>query len=97
MIRMSYNKEKQRLWYDLTNDLIGHRYTYKNTVDGYRLIASGFKYAGWSGFYKYIELPRKARFVSQYFPRDVFERMLKLLEANHLEYQLKYLPEKVRL
>ena len=59
--------------------------------------ASGYKYAYCNGFYKYVELPRKARFVSQYFPREAFERMLKLLEANNLEYQLKYLPEKVRL
>ena len=97
MIKMSYNKEKQRLWYDLTDDLISYRYTYRNTVDGYRLIASGFKYAGWSGYYKYIELPRQARFVSQYMPRETFKRMLKLIEANNLEYQLTYLPEKVRL
>lgn len=97
MIRMSYNRVNQRLWYDLTEDLISFRHTYYQTVDGYRLIASGYKYAYCSGFYKYIELPRKARFVSQYFPREAFERMLKLLEANNLEYQLKYLPEKVRL
>ena len=97
MIRMSYNRAKQRLWYDLTNDLMPNRYTYGNTVDGYRLIASGYKYACWSGFYKYIELPRQARFVSQYMPREVFKRMLELIEANHLEYQLTYLPEKVRL
>jgi hypothetical protein len=94
---MSYNRVKQRLWYDLTNDLMQYRHTYYQTVDGYRLIASGYKYAGWSGFYKYIELPRKARFVSQYMPREIFKRMLELMEANNLEYQLKYLPEKVRL
>lgn len=97
MITMTYNKIKQRLWYSLTDDLKSYRYTYRNTVDGYKLIASGYKYANWSGYYKYIELPRQARFVSQYFPRDTFERMLKLLEANNLEYQLTYLPEKVRL
>lgn len=97
MIEMTYNRVKQRLWYSLTNDLKPYRYTYGNTVDGYKLIASGYKHAGWSGFYKYIELPRKARFVSQYMPREVFKRMLELIEANNLEYQLKYLPEKVRL
>ena len=97
MIRISYNKEKQRLWYDLTNDLISYRYTYGNTIDGYKLIASGYKYAGWSIHYKYIELPRQARFVSQYMPREIFKRMLELIEANNLEYQLTYLPEKVRL
>ena len=97
MIEMTYNRVKQRLWYSLTNDLMPYRYTYGNTVDGYKLIASGYKYAGWSGFYKYIELPRKARFVSQHMPRDIFKRMLELIEANNLEYQLKYLPEKVRL
>lgn len=97
MIEMTYNRVKQRLWYSLTNDLIGHRYTYGNTVDGYRLIASGYKYAYCSGFYKYVELPRKARFVSQYMSRKDFERMLELIEANNLEYQVKYLPEKVRL
>lgn len=97
MIRMSYNRAKQRLWYDLTNDLMQYRHTYYQTVDGYRLIASGYKYAGWSGYYKYIELPRKARFVSQYMPREVFKRMLELMDANNLEYQVKYLPEKVRL
>ena len=97
MIKMTYNKVKQRLWYSLTNDLMPYRYTYGNTVDGYRLIASGYKYASWSNHYKYIELPRKARFVSQHMPREAFKRMLELIEANHLEYQVKYLPEKVRL
>lgn len=97
MIRITYNKEKQRLWYDLTDDLKSYRYTYGNTVDGYRLIASGYKNAGWSIHYKYVELPRRARFVSQYMPREVFKKMLELIEANNLEYQLTYLPEKVRL
>ena len=97
MIKMSYNKATQRLWYDLTNDLMPYRYTYKNTVDGYRLIASGYKYAGWSSFHKFIELPRQARFISQRMPIETFKRMLELIEANNLEYQLKYLPEKVRL
>lgn len=97
MIKISYNKEKQRLQYDLTNDLMSFRYTYGNTVDGYRLIASGYKYVGWNSYYKYIELPRQARSISQYMPRKIFEKMLKLIEANNLEYQVKYLPEKVRL
>lgn len=97
MIKISYNKEKQRLQYDLTTDLISFRYTYGNTVDGYRLIASGHKYAGWNSYYKYIELPIQARYISQYMPRKIFEKMLKLIEANNLEYQVKYLPEKVRL
>lgn len=97
MIRMTYNKEKQRLWYDLTEDLLHYRYTYGNTIDGYKLIASGYKHANWSNHYKYIELPRQARFVSQYMPREIFKRMLELIEANNLEYQLTYLPEKVRL
>lgn len=97
MIRMSYNRVKQRLWYDLTDDLKSYRYTYRNTVDGYRLIASGYKYAYCNSFYKFIELPRKARYVSQHMPREAFKRMLELIEANHLEYQVKYLPEKVRL
>ena len=97
MITMTYNRVKQRLWYNLTDDLKSYRYTYGNTVDGYRLIASGYKYASWSKYYKYIELPRKARFVSQHMPREGFKKMLELIEANHLEYQVKYLPEKVRL
>lgn len=97
MIRMTYNKVTQRLWYDLTEDLIYYKHTYENAVDGYRLMASGYKYVDWSDYYKYIELPRRARFISQYFPREIFEKMLKLIEANNLEYQLKYLPEKVRL
>ena len=97
MIMMTYNKEKQKLWYNLTDDLISYRYTYGNTVDGYRLIASGYKYAGWNNYSKYIELPRLSRHVSQYMPREVFKRMVELIEANQLEYQLTYLPEKVRL
>ena len=44
MIRMTYNKVTQRLWYDLSNDLFHYRYTFGNTVDGYKLIASGYKY-----------------------------------------------------
>lgn len=97
MIIMAYNKIKQRLYYNLTEDLMSYRFTYGNTVDGYRLIASGYKYAGWSSYNKWIELPRKARYMSQYMPRETFKRMLELIKANNLEYQLTYLPEKVRL
>jgi hypothetical protein len=97
MIKITYNKLKQRIWYSLTDDLKNYRYTYVNEIDGYRLIASGYKHIGWNSYSKYIELPRQYGFVSQWLPKGPFETLLKLLDANNLEYEITYLPEKARL
>lgn len=95
MIKISYNKERERLQYDLTENLYDCRHTYSQTVDNRRLVASGYGYLynSYDGF----EIPRMVGSVSQYLSRKDFKLMLKLLEANNLEYQIKYLPEKVRL